>query len=57
MSIWLGQVSNEWKKAKITLIPKDGNLNDINNFRPIAILPVISKIMEHIIQSQTMSYL
>ena len=58
MSIRLAQVSTEWKKAKISLIPKDGNLTDTNNFRPLAILPVVSKIMEHIIvQAQTMMYL
>ena len=46
-----------WKKSKVTLIPKDGDLTDVNNFRAIAILPVVSKVMEHIIQSQTMLYL
>ena len=57
LSLRTAQVPTEWKRAKISLIPKDGNLLDINNFRPIAILPVVTKIMEHLIQSQTMSYL
>ena len=57
MSICMAKVPMEWKRAKISLIPKDGNLNDINNFRPIAILPVVSKVMEHIIQAQTMLYI
>ena len=56
-SIRSSHIPIEWKKAKISLVPKDGNLTDINNFRPIAILPAVSKIMEHLIQSQTMSYL
>ena len=53
MSIPKARIPTDWKKADITLIPKDGNLADINNFRPIAILPVTSKIMENLIQSQT----
>ena len=57
MSIRTSQVPLEWKSAKISLVPKDGNLTGINNFRPIAILPTVSKIMEHLIQSQTMKYL
>ena len=57
MSIRMTHIPMEWKKAKVSLIPKDGDLTDINNFRPIAILPVVSKIMGHVIHSQTMSYL
>ena len=57
MSIRTSCVPSKWKQAKISLIPKDGNLTDINNFQPIAILPVVSKILEHLIQSQTMLYL
>ena len=57
MSVRMAKIPREWKKAQISLVPKDGDLTDINNFRPIAILPVVSKIMEHLIQSQTMSYL
>ena len=52
-----GKIPLEWKKAKISLIPKDGDLTDIGNFRPIAILPVVSKVIEHLIQAQTMAYL
>ena len=47
----------DWKCAKITPLPKDGDLSDVNKFRPIAILPVVSKIIEHFIHDQTMEYL
>ena len=57
LSIDKADVPNKWKKAKISIIPKDGDLTDTNNFRPIAILPVVSKIMEHLIQAQTIRYL
>ena len=57
MIIRTASIPFEWKKSKISLIPKDGDLTDVNNFRPIAILPVVSKIMEHLVQAQTMLYL
>ena len=57
MSIRSAQIPTEWKRAKISIISKDGDLTDINNYRPIAILPVVSKIMERLIQTQTMLYL
>ena len=57
LSIRTSCIPSEWKRARVSLIPKEGDLTDINNFRPIAILPVMSKIMEHLIQLQTMSYL
>ena len=57
LTIRLKSIPTDWKSAKISLVPKDGNLTDINNFRPIAILPVVSKVMEHLIQAQTMTYL
>ena len=57
LSIRTSQIPADWKKARVSLIPKDGVLTDINNFRPIAILPVVSKLMERLIQSQTMVYL
>ena len=34
------------KIAKVTPIPKTGNDREINNFRPISILPVVSKVFE-----------
>ena len=62
--IWLinliiqtNKIPISWISAKITPFPKDGDLSDVNNFRPIAILPVVSKILEHLIHDQTMLYL
>ena len=57
MSIRTATIPLAWKKAKVTLIPKDGNLTDVDNFRPIAILPVVSKVMEHLVHFQSMQYL
>ena len=40
---------NELKIAKVTPLFKLGNINDMSNYRPISILPVLSKILEKII--------
>ena len=43
---------DEWKRSKIILIPKSNN-----EFRPIAILPFLSKVMENLIARQMNNYL
>jgi hypothetical protein len=35
-----------FKMAKVIPLPKSQNTSDINNFRPISLLPVLSKILE-----------
>lgn len=35
--------------AKVTLVLKAGNKSDANNYRPISVLPLISKIFEKVI--------
>ena len=37
---------NKWKEAKVTPLYKNGSLEEVNNYRPISILPVISKVLE-----------
>ncbi|XP_043934529.1 uncharacterized protein LOC122807654 [Protopterus annectens] len=46
-----------WKKAFIIPLHKGGNNNNISNFRPIAILSPISKILEKCIHLQLLPYL
>jgi hypothetical protein len=35
-----------WKHAKVTPIQKQGNSCEVNNYRPISVLPILSKILE-----------
>ena len=49
LSITMGVVPDSWNTSLITPVPKQGDLSDPNNYRPISLLPVISKVLERII--------
>lgn len=57
-SISACQIPKEWKEAKIIPIPKSANAGvDVEQFRPISILPIVSKVLESLIHSQVYSYI
>ena len=37
---------SRWKTAKVTPLHKEGDLDDVSNYRPISVLPVLSKVIE-----------
>ena len=37
---------NDWKAAKVTPLLKKGIKSDPNNYRPISVFPVVSKVFE-----------
>ena len=43
LSISTNSLPNHWKKGKVTPLHKVGARNDINNYRPISVLPILSK--------------
>ncbi|GJQ66664.1 hypothetical protein Trydic_g4632 [Trypoxylus dichotomus] len=46
----LGHFPDTWKEAKVIMIRKPGKpSNDTNSYRPISLLPIISKIAERVI--------
>lgn len=57
LTISMGQIPLEWKEGKGTPIFKSGNKDDENNYRPISMLPLISKIMKCAIQVQLLAFL
>ena len=56
-SIISGVVPSSMKLAKVIPIYKAKAKNDISNYRPISILPTISKIMEKIIHKRLYTFL
>ena len=56
-SIESGVFPCTWKNAKVNPIFKTGDKDNVNNYRPISILPTLSKIIEKWTASKLMSYL
>ena len=57
LSIRTKTVPSDWKVAIITPLFKEGDRNLASNYRPISILPCLSKIMECIIHNQIYNHL
>ena len=56
-SLHTGIFPDKFKLAKVIPLYKKGSLNDISNYRPISLLPSISKIFEKPIFIQLSTYL
>jgi hypothetical protein len=56
-SINSGTCPNEWKCSKVIPLFKKGERRDLNNYRPISIIPVVAKVFERIIYDQVYAYL
>ena len=56
-SISSGQFPSAWKEATVKPLFKSGSKDDINNYRPISILPTISKLIEKWVEKQFSQYL
>ena len=57
LSLESGTVPSSWKIEKVAPIHKKGNTTDQANYRPISVLPVLSKILEKAVHVQMMKYL
>ena len=47
----------QWKNAKIVPVYKSGSVSELDNYRPISILPAISKIAERLVHDQLATFL
>ena len=57
LSISTGKFPTAWKKSKVIPLHKKGDLLDPKNYRPVAIVPILSKVLEKAIFLQMMTYL
>ena len=52
-----GTLPSDWKRANIVPVYKKGDRGKVENYRPISLTSVSSKILEHIIHSSIMDHL
>ena len=57
LSIRTGVFPDQFKKAKVTPIHKKGTFHDMNNYRPISVLSLLSKIIERHVSDFLCTYL
>ena len=57
LSLSTGIVPDQWRQARVVPLHKSGGREVMDNYRPISILPVISKIAEKAVNVQLQQYL
>ena len=57
LSITSGEFPHSCKIPKLKPIYKEGSLTEVSNYRPISLLPLISKVIEKVIHDQTSDFL
>ena len=50
-------IPSDFKIGRVSAIYKSGDKSQLNNYRPITVLPIISKIMERCVYNQLTDYL
>jgi len=56
LSFSCGQMPDVLKIAKVCPVYKDGSVSDVNNYRPISVLPSFSKIIERLVHKRLYLY-
>ena len=51
-----GKFPHEWKKANVAPVYKKGNKQSLENYRPISLLPICSKMFERLIYNETFTF-
>ena len=57
MSISQEEFPTDLKKANVTPIHKKGDIHDVHNYRPVSLLPCLSKVFERVIYNKLYSSL
>ena len=56
-SLRTSKVPCDWKSARVIPLFKKGKADEMDNYRPISILPVLSKVLERAVHIQLYKYL
>ena len=56
-SVSQGIFPDDWKCAKVTPLFKQGDRDDLNNYRPISVISVMAKVFKRIVYDQLYAYL
>jgi len=56
-SLSSGSIPQQWKMSRVTPLYKDGAHTEVNNYRPISVIPVVMKIFERLVHDQLYSHL
>ena len=46
LSLEMGTVPSQWKRANVIPVYKKGNKHKVTNYRPVSLLSIVSKVME-----------
>ena len=57
MSLHCGVEPTERKAARVVPLFKKGKAENMDNYRPISIMPAISKVLERVVHYQLLTYL
>jgi len=57
LSLSQGFVPSELKLAKVIPIYKSGDVKSLNNYRPVSVLPVFSKILERLMYTRLIEFI
>ena len=55
-SLSLGQFPNQFKQARVSPIFKSKSKMEADNYRPVSVLPILSKLLECIIHNQVFEF-
>lgn len=57
LSLKTGKIPDDWKLANVVPIPKNSHTQDVRSYRPISLLPIISKTLERFVYQIIMEHL
>ena len=56
-SLYQANMPVDWKAAHVIPLFKKGYVSNMDNYRPISILPIASKLLERVVHTQLVNYL